>query len=131
MNAIRHARLIQRARATIASLLLCSLAGCTWVPLTKQGESVQAIPSPNDSAVSPASAQSASSAIESCKHVGAVTAQTKSRVGIFARSEKKILEELQSLARNDAAEMGANRIVAEGPPSVDGRQRFAAYLCER
>lgn len=115
MNPIRLARLIQFGRATTASLSLFALAGCTWVPLTPTGESVQFIES--------------SSSIRDCERVGAVTAQTKSRIGIFARSEAKILEELQTLARNDAAEMGANRVVAEGPPSVDGRQRFAAYRC--
>lgn len=119
MNPICLSRLARSRLATTASLflvlILFSLAGCTWVPLTPTGESVQLTRS--------------SSGLEGCERVGAVTAQTKSRVGIFARSEKKILEELQSLARNDAAEMGADHIVEEGPPSVDGRQRFAAYRC--
>lgn len=115
MNAIRPARLIQLGLATTASLLLFSLAGCTWVPLTPSGESVQFMPSSSD--------------LRGCERVGAVTAQTKSRVGFIARNEDTILEELQTLARNDAAEMGANRVVAEGPPSTEGRQRFAAYRC--
>lgn len=99
----------------LISLTLFSTTGCTWVPLTPAGESVRL-------------AESATS-LEGCERVGAVTAQTRARVGIFARGEKKILEELVALARNDAAEMGANRVIAEGPPSVEGRQRFTAYRC--
>ena len=117
MNALRLGLL------TSASLILCSLAGCTWVPLTPTGESVQVMPTTSNVTSHMASD------IENCERVGAVTAQTRSRIGIFARSEKKILEELQTLARNDAAEMGADHVIAEGPPSVDGRQRFAAYRC--
>ena len=91
---------IQLGLAISASLLLCSIAGCTWVPLTPTGESVQVTRS--------------SANIAGCERVGSVTAQTRSRVGIFARGEKKILEELKTLARNDAAEMGADHVVAEG-----------------
>ena len=106
-----------------ASLILFGIAisqfGCTWVPLTPGGEAVQSI----------AGASAISSEIAGCKEKGAVNAQTRTKIGIFARSEKKIAEELESLARNNAAEMGANKIVAEGPPSVEGRQRFTAYSC--
>jgi len=38
-------------------------------------------------------------------------------------------EELTTLARNDAPELGGNTVVAEGPVSNEGVQRFAIYNC--
>ena len=64
-----------------------------------------------------------------CERVGGVSAQTRSRIGIFSRSDEKIEEELQALARNDASEMGADYVVPESAASAEGRQRFAAYRC--
>ena len=109
------------SRALLVCLLLgatvptTSLLGCTWVPLTPEAESVRVVSSPE--------------ALTSCKKLGVVRSQTRARIGLFARSEEKISEELTALARNNAAEMGADSIVADGPPSVDGRQRFIAYRC--
>lgn len=101
-------------------ILLClmgSLPGCAWVSLAPEAEQVRVAPSLD--------------AVDECKKLGAVQAQTRSRIGFIARSQKKIGEELKTLARNNAAEMGANVVVADGPPSVDGRQRFLAFRCSR
>jgi DhnA family fructose-bisphosphate aldolase class Ia len=104
---------------TLLPLLLfgaaMSSSGCTWVPLAPEAESVQVAPSQD--------------AVTDCKKLGVVHSQTRARIGFFARSEEKISDELTALARNNAAEMGADSIVADGPPSVDGRQRFIAYRC--
>ncbi|MFK7897761.1 MAG: DUF4156 domain-containing protein [Myxococcota bacterium] len=107
-----------RSTALLLLLLLGgSSAGCTWVPLTPAGGAVGvAAPETN---------------LDGCERVGAVTAQTKARVGFITRGEEKVIEELRTLARNDAAEMGAQLVVPEGPPSAEGRQRFAAYRCSR
>lgn len=108
-------------RALLACLLLgaavpmTSLLGCTWVPLAPEAESVRVV--------------SSAEALAGCKKLGVVRSQTRARVGFFARSEEKISDELTALARNNAAEMGADSIIADGPPSVDGRQRFIAYRC--
>jgi hypothetical protein len=37
--------------------------------------------------------------------------------------------ELETLAKNDAVDLGANTILAEGSPSIDGVQHFRAYRC--
>ena len=47
---------------------------------------------------------------------------------ISHRSEAKVEEELLTLARNSAVEIGGDTLVAEGPPS-QGAQRFRIYKC--
>ena len=105
-------------RSFAISTLLISLAtasfGCTWVALAPEAGNVQ-LATPE--------------AIEGCTRVGTTKARTKPTVGFFARSEKKVAEELATLARNDAPELGGNTVVAEGPVSADGTQRFAIYDC--
>lgn len=91
-----------------------ALTGCTWVALAPDAEGVRI---------------GESDALDGCTQVGTTKARTKVRVGIFARSEKKVAEELATLARNDAPELGGNTVVAEGPVSADGVQRFAVYDC--
>jgi hypothetical protein len=98
-------------------ILLCILAviGCTWVPLDPNATDVQVAPNQD--------------AVLDCKRVGEVSARTRNSVGIFSRSSKKVSEELENLARNDAVQLGANTILAEGTPSNEGTQRFSAYRC--
>jgi hypothetical protein len=66
--------------------------------------------------------------VAGCESKGRTHAQTTDRILIFARSERPIRTELESLARNEAAEMGGDTIV---PASAveGGRQTFDVYLC--
>jgi hypothetical protein len=89
--------------------------GCAWVTLTPEAETIRVAPSIE--------------AVASCKKLGGISSQTRARIGFIARGKEKISDELITLARNSAAEMGADTVIAEGPPSVDGRQRFTAYRC--
>jgi hypothetical protein len=100
--------------ATSLIIFTTALSGCTWVALTPDADGVRV---------------TASDALDACTQVGTTKARTKVRVGFFARSEKKVAEELATLARNDAPELGGNTVVAEGPVSADGVQRFAIYDC--
>jgi hypothetical protein len=106
------------ARSTVVASLLFTLvilsSGCTWVALTPEAAEVQI---------------GASNAIDGCTRVGTTKARTRLRIGFFFRSEKKVSEELTTLARNDAPELGGNTVVAEGPVDADGMQRFAVYDC--
>jgi len=67
--------------------------------------------------------------VRGCEKLGTVHAQTRAKVGFIARSSRKISEELATLARNHAVGMAADTLVAEGPPSAEGHQSFAAYRC--
>lgn len=99
---------------TILIAFSMAVSGCTWVALAPDADGVRI---------------GASDTLDGCTQVGTTKARTKVRVGIFARSEKKIAAELATLARNDAPELGGNTVVAEGPVSADGVQRFAIYDC--
>ena len=88
--------------------------GCTWVKLTEPGENVRV---------------GTVAQVASCTKLGATHAKTSTRIGFFSRSQKKIDSELESLARNEAAEMGGDTIVAQGPASSEGRRTFDVYRC--
>jgi hypothetical protein len=97
-------------------LVLCVLAaglGCAWVTLTPEGSGVRILQA---------------SQVAGCEKLGQVSSKTTDRIAIFARTERKVREEVTYLARNDAAEMGGDAIVPAGP-LAGGRQSFDAYRC--
>lgn len=102
--------------ATTAFLTLtAAINSCTWVKTTPGGEAVRV---------------AQASEVGNCIRKGEVNVSLKSRVGGFERKPGKVATELATLARNEAATMGANAVVAETPVK-DGRQQFGAYQCQR
>lgn len=93
--------------------LLPALHACTWVKSTPEGTNVVV---------------SDSAGISNCARKGEVTSSLKSRVGAFERKASKVAGELETLARNEAAQMGGDTIVAESDIK-DGRQTFGVYQC--
>jgi hypothetical protein len=102
--------------SSLSVLLLAGATACTWVELTPAAEGVQVL---------------TGSPPEGCKKVGTTKARTKTSVGIFDRSDAKVAEELATLARNDAPELGGNTVIAQGPVEAEGIQRFDVYDCPR
>ena len=102
-------------RKIIALVLLSSglLPGCAWVDLKPQGEKVRVL---------------AAQEVGRCKELGRVSATTAAKVGFIARGKDTIQEEVYRLARNNAAEMGGDTVVAIGP-LIDGEQPFKVYRC--
>lgn len=101
-------------RIPIAFLTLCLLASaCTWVELTS-GEAVRV--------GTPAQ-------VARCEKLGATHSKTSVNIGPFSRRQAKIEQELEFLARNEAAEMGADTVVPQGPASAEGRRSYDAYRC--
>ena len=99
----------------ISIIVMCiagATLGCTWVPLTDGGGSVRIVEA---------------SAAADCRKISTVNSKTTERV-VLARSDRKIREELESLARNEAAVMGGNAIVPIGAVEA-GRQSFEIYRC--
>jgi hypothetical protein len=90
------------------------MLGCTWVPITSEGQNVRI---------------ARSTEVADCKKIGTTTAKTSDRAVFFARSDRKMREELDALARNEAAELGGDAVVAHGS-AKDGRQTFDVYRCE-
>ena len=63
-----------------------------------------------------------------CERLGTTHVQVTSKVLFFDRDDAKVAEELTTLARNSAARMGGNVVVAEGGVR-DGKQTFGVYRC--
>lgn len=85
----------------------------TWVQLTSVGRLV--------TVATPAE-------VASCTRLGSSTANAISEIAFVQRGSKKLQEELIDLARNEAGDMGGNRIVVESPIE-EGHQTFGVYRC--
>lgn len=90
------------------------VSACQWVPLTPEGEKVRV---------------ANAAMVAGCKALGTVTGKTTVTVGPMARNEEKVGKEVEALARNEAATMGANAIVPKGALDWDQRT-YAAFDCE-
>jgi len=101
------------SRIAMLTILVPTL-GCSWVPLTSEGENVRVLQA---------------SAVTDCQKVGKITSKTSDRIIIFARSDQKIREELESLARNESVGLNGDAVVPIGT-ETDGRQSFEVYRCE-
>jgi len=100
----------------VLSLSLTLLLGaCTFVPLTPEGEQIK---------------MESAQAVTGCERKGTTSVSTKHKLGFVPRSADIVTEELQSLARNDAAKLGGNTIVPE-TQELEGQQTFAVYQCRR
>lgn len=95
---------------TVSVILLSS---CTWVKVTPLGEGVRVKDFVDGG---------------NCKSIGTTTSYVKDNIGPMDRNQEKVTKELTILAKNRAAEMGGNTIVAEGPVE-DGSMRFQVYDC--
>lgn len=101
-------------RMFVAALVAAWLAGCTWVELTPEGEQVQV---------------ATAEGVKGCKQVGKTVVSLRDKVAGMARHPDQVQEELNTLARNSAVDLGGNRVVPLAPPA-DGRQTFAVYRCD-
>jgi len=97
----------------VGGLLLTTLSACSFVQLTDAGHAV---------------AQASSTDVVNCQPVGVVSATTRAKV-LLNRNAAQVQEELIVLARNQAADLGANAIVPIGQVT-NGGQSFRAYTCE-
>ncbi|MCG8415060.1 MAG: DUF4156 domain-containing protein [Pseudomonadales bacterium] len=93
--------------------LIAALGGCTWVQLTSDGEQVEV---------------RAANQVAGCERLGRASSTTMDRLILVDRSSERQQEELCTLARNEAANMGGNAIVATNDVS-NGRQQFDVYRC--
>ncbi|MEM7079610.1 MAG: DUF4156 domain-containing protein [Pseudomonadota bacterium] len=88
------------------------LGGCTFVQLTDGGAEV---------------VQASAADVTECIELGTVETSTRDKV-VVQRGDAKVTEELTVLARNRAAQMGANAIVPVSRPD-EGNASFKAYSC--
>ena len=100
--------------AIALTTLVALLHACTWVKTTPDGAKVRV---------------AQASEVGNCASKGEVTASLKSRVGAFERKPGKVAGELEALARNEAATMGGDTIVAKSLVN-EGRQSFDVFSCQ-
>jgi hypothetical protein len=99
----------------LAALLITGPVGCAWVELTEDGSGVRI-------------AGNAES-IEGCERLGRVTSTTRARIAGMERNDERQAEELETLARNEAAALGADTLVPASPIE-DGQRVWTAYRCD-
>jgi len=93
---------------------LCCVSACTWVQLESSGTQVRVVASDEP--------------LTHCAFKGEITTTVTNRVAGIERNSIKVADELETLARNEAADLGANVIQPQGQP-VAGEQRFTAHHC--
>src|SRR6185369_5036202 len=101
------------AFAALGVATLTQFAACTWVKPTISAESVRVAYDGN---------------VGGCRPAGDISVSVADKVAFYHRPELKVRDELETLARNQAAEIPADTIKASSEPR-DGSQTFSAYVC--
>ena len=91
---------------------LLSGTACTWVKETDEAKGVAVLNAEQ---------------IQNCKRLGEVNSSVKDSVLGIGRKDSKVQTELNRLAQNQAASMGANAIVLQS--SSEGSANYVAYSC--
>ena len=89
------------------------LPACTWVELTPAGENIRIV---------------GASEVQNCKRIGTTTVSLKDKMLGVERNPERVQRELNTLARNGAADLKGDTAVPMGEPK-DGRQQFAVFRC--
>lgn len=100
--------------ASFAAVALLSVSACTFVKMSPGAAQVTVVPQGKD--------------MSACEKRGEVEVSVKNRLGPYERDEMRVLDELETLARNEAPDLRADTVQPKGPP-VDGGQRFLAFRC--
>lgn len=112
MNELKH-QTPKRSIFYVAVALATLLGGCTWVKETPEASKVRIAPADR---------------VADCKSLGTVTTSTVDNISVINRKALKVEKELETLAQNEAAESGADTIVAT-TKVVDGHRTYAMYRC--
>jgi hypothetical protein len=99
-------------RSILLMTALLAATGCTFVHMAPGAAKVKVL----------------ASAPSGCEKRGEVAVSVKDRLGPYERSEAQVRDELETLARNEAPGVAANRISPMSPPN-DGAQRWAMWRC--
>lgn len=102
-----------KTKIFLSGILILTLTACAWVELTEGGKKIRVL---------------SASEVTSCKHLGQTTANVADKVGGLQRKEHIVQENLEMLARNSAAEMGGDTIVAASDIK-DGKRTYRVYKC--
>lgn len=98
----------------LTAVITTILSACTWVPLETHGATVEVA--------------AADQNLRTCEKLAETTVSVKDEVWFVDRNRGKVAEELENLARNEAAERNGDTIQAITEPR-EGEQRFGVYDC--
>jgi len=104
---------MKRSIPTLGLCLAILLSGCSWVKPTPEGEKVRVLDADE---------------VTRCRELGSTTVSLLDRIAGIDRDPEKVEKELQILARNSAARIGGDTVVAISPVK-QGEQRYAIYRC--
>lgn len=90
------------------------LGACTWVKMEPGANRVRVL-----AETAPTTA---------CTELGEIGVSVKDRVALYRRNDLKVRDELETLARNEAVNLGADTIQPLEEPDF-GEQRFSAWRC--
>ncbi|MDX1399049.1 MAG: DUF4156 domain-containing protein [Oceanospirillum sp.] len=100
------------------TLLLISVSalatGCTWVKPVEGSDQVKLVSQAN---------------VAGCKKLGHTTSFVKNKVAGLTRNQEAVSEELVTLGKNEAVNMGGDTIV-QVDPLKDGKVGFDIYKCQ-
>ncbi len=91
-----------------------TLGACTWVKMEPEGARIRVL--------------AADAVTSACTTRGEIGVSVKDKVGLYRRSDLKVRDELETMARNEAVGLGADAVQPLGEP-VAGEQRFTAFRC--
>ena len=98
----------------LAAVLVMPLAACSWgIKLDSAGSRVRV--AWNDD-------------VSACQTLGTITVSVLDKLGPVNRRNTKVNDELDIMARNEGAGMGADTVKPLGAVN-DGEQRWGAYRC--
>jgi hypothetical protein len=102
-----------RIKTLLLVAAVLGLMACSWVKLSPEGEKVRVL---------------APTEVSSCKKIGKTTVSVADNVAGLERKEHIVKENLETLARNAAPDMGGDTVVP-AEPIKDGKQTFDVYRC--
>ena len=96
------------------ALLALALPACTFVKMAPGADQVSVL--------------ALGAAPAACEKRGEIEVSVKDRLGPYERDTLRVMDELETLARNEAPSLSADTIQPKAAPA-DGAQRFLAYRC--
>lgn len=95
-------------------MLSALLGACTWVKPDPGAEAVRVIDADGTAG---------------CERVAQIDSNSLDRIAGVRRDGRKLQQELDTLARNEALRLGADTVSRDGPEPESGRMRYTAWRC--
>jgi hypothetical protein len=98
----------------LTAALTLTLSACTFVKMGPGAAQVRVLRADQDTSA--------------CEKRGEIEVSVKDRLGPYERNEIRVIDELETLARNEAPGLGADTVQPMAAPK-DGEQRWRALRC--